>query len=320
MTAPRATTLTRWLPVLAAVLSLFPLVWWAKDLRDLFWFGDEWDQLDQISSAGFWNWTLSCFGENFAPLFKLSWGGLALASGGSYFFVLCAVWCVHALCVFVLGRWLLRAGFSAFGTAAVLVVFGLAYSNIETLAWTIQLITIQGILFFMAAAYWHEAHDPQNRWTFSSIAVFALLVVLSTFSFVRGVLTGCTLAFTTVAALLARPKPDRKWRASLAVLAACLIPAAVFMTVMIRYAPGNHQHLAGAGLRQPAVFGLSYFLLGPVYKLAADGMWTTGQFVACATVKLAVLAFGSESQCSVHCPAHCSPESNAFFQLLGYSF
>lgn len=284
---------TRWLPAFAAVLSLLPLVWWAKDLRDMFWFGDEWDQLDQIAKVGFWPWTTSCFGENFAPLFKLSWGGLALASGGSYFFLLCAVWCVHALCVFVLGRWLLRAGFSAFATATVLLLFGLAYSNIETLVWSIQLITIQGILFFVAAAYWHEIHDPENRWSAGSIAVFALLVVLSTFSFVRGALTGATLAVATVAPLLLRREARAAWRSKLPIIATCLISAAISIAVIMTYATGNHQHLTASGLSAPTKFALSYFLLNPLFKLATDGdLWTVAQFAACAMIKVAVLAFG----------------------------
>ncbi len=293
MTAPRATTLTRWLPALAAVVALLPLLWFAKDLRDLFWFGDEWDQLDQISKMGFWRWTLWCFGENFAPVLKLSWGGLAAASGGSYFFMVAAVWVVHAVCVLLLGRWLLRAGFSAFAAAVVLAGFALSYSNLETLGWTIQLITIQGVLFFVAAANWHEARNPGNLWSASSVLLFALLVTLSTFSFVRGALTGGSLAVATVVPLLVSRGSRPSWRSRIPVLAACLIPAAISVAVIMIFAPGNHHHVAGSGLKAPALFAAAYFLLNPLFKLATDGdLWTTGQFVACAAVKIAVLVFG----------------------------
>ena len=43
---------------LLAALTFAPLGWCGRDFGDLFWFGDEWDQLDQISRHGFWTWTI----------------------------------------------------------------------------------------------------------------------------------------------------------------------------------------------------------------------------------------------------------------------
>lgn len=286
----RPRPLACWLPWLAAAAAFAPLAWCWTDFRALFWFGDEWDQLDLISQLGFGRWVLGCFGENFAPAFKTTWGGLALASGGSYFVMIVGVWCVHAACVFLLGRWMLRAGFGILGTAVTLAVFGLAASNIEALGWTIQLITIQGIVFYLAAAQWHHTRESAGRWTLAGLAGLFLLVSLSTFSFVRGALSGGSLAIATLAPVLFRR--DSRLKPRLLVAALCLVPAIVSVVVIMKFAPGNHQHLASVHWSVPTLYAASYFLLNPFYKLVADGMWTPLGLAGFGLFKVVVLLLG----------------------------
>ena len=84
-------------PWFGGLLALAPLIWCHQAFSEVWWFGDDWDLLDQIARVGFVKWTLVAFAENFVPLFKLLWGGMVFVSGGSYFAMICALWLTHAL-------------------------------------------------------------------------------------------------------------------------------------------------------------------------------------------------------------------------------
>ena len=281
-------TNARWLPWATGVLTLMPLFWCWSEFRALFWFGDEWDQLDAISGRGFWSWVWNCFGENFAPLFKITWGGLALAGHGSYFVAVATVWLLHGVCAGLLCRWMLRCGGSAIASVGLCLVFGVATTSIEVLGWTVQLITIQGMLFFLLAAELHESRQARGDWSIESMALLLLWIVGSTFSFVRGPLTGATLAVTTIVFA----SPTRSRGSQFAVAATCFVPALVAVAIELNYAPGNHQHLGAIGLRAPAMYGASYFLLNPFYKFATDTLWTMRGLMAWGALKLTLLVSG----------------------------
>ena len=85
---------------------------WHAQFSRLFWFADDLFLLDQISRRGFWHWTMEMFAENFAPLFKLLWGGAAFVFHGSYLAMLVLLWLTHALNIALFGRLLTRAGFN----------------------------------------------------------------------------------------------------------------------------------------------------------------------------------------------------------------
>jgi hypothetical protein len=282
----------RYLPWLLGAIALLPLLICWHELRHLFWFGDEWDQLDFISTYGFWRWMWGCFGENFAPVFKATWGGIALASGGSYAKVLIALWLVHALCVGLLARWLLRTGVSGTATVAAVVVLALASTNIETLGWTIQLITLEGILFFIAAAQWHHARESNDAWTPAAVAVLAVLVIASTFSFVRGALAGGSLAITSLLLAAVAKARSGKWHIPVSVVLVCLVPAVTSVAVIMKFAPGNHQHLATVDWHAPAMFAASYYFLNPIYKFFTDAAWSNTTLAGFAAMKTAILVVG----------------------------
>ncbi|HVU35375.1 MAG TPA: hypothetical protein VHE61_18200 [Opitutaceae bacterium] len=320
MTPPLQTIDRRraWLPWSLALVSFLPLLWCRHDFQGMFWFGDEWDQLDQISRQGFWHWSFRCFGENFAPVLKMTWGALALGSHGSYLGVLVAVWCVHACCIILLGFWMRASGFGSLATAFVLLGFGLAVTNVETLGWSIQLITVQGMAFFLGAAWWHHARERDGDWTPGALILFALLLVLSTFSFVRGPLAGVALAGATILfPSQGRGRRSARWL----VTAVCLIPAAISVAVVMTIAPGNQHHPFAAGIREPALFAASYYLLNPAYKFVTESAWTTPTLLLCGAGKIAVLACGwraaSSSQRRLLLPLFVFDFGNAVLMGIG---
>lgn len=282
----------RWgIPILA-VGSLLPLFWCLPDFRALFWFGDEWDQLDQISTHGFAHWTLGFFGENFAPIFKLVWGSVALGSGGSYFALIVTVWLAHAVTVGLLGRWLRIAGFGCVGTAVAMIGFGFAAANVETLGWAVQLITVLGMLFFLAAGQWQQAREQGEGWNPRSLLVLGLLTALSSFSFVRGALTGLALTAATIWSLWAKRRGPGAWIARWKVALVCLLPGLLSAGLIAKFAGGNHQHLAAAGWAPPAEYATWYFLLNPLHRFLDVSTWGPHTTLVLGAGKIALLYAG----------------------------
>jgi hypothetical protein len=277
-------------------LALVPLFWNLSLFKDLFPFGDEWDQLDQINQHGFWSWVISFFGENFAPLFKLTWGTGLLLGGGSYFVLVVICWLVHAANVVLLGRWLRQTGFGWAGTLFAMAVLGLTVANLETLAWTVQLLTLQGMALFLAAAI-HLEKLRQVGAPARPTAVAALvgLILASTLSFVRGILTGGALAAAQLWPMFgsAQPPLARRWRLA----AICLLPSVAIAVLILLFTGGNQQPApAGSGgvaVAAPA-YALWYFSLNPFHRLLEVDSWGWRTCALLAAGKLALLswAFG----------------------------
>jgi hypothetical protein len=282
----------RWgIPLLAAG-GLIPLLWCLADFRALFWFGDEWDQLDQIATHGFGRWMFGFFGENFAPIFKLVWGSVALGSGGSYFALIVTAWLAHAVAVGLFGRWLRVAGFGGTGTAVAMIGVGYTTINVETLGWAVQLITILGMLFFLAAGAWQQSREQNGTWSTRALLGLALLAALSSFSFVRGALTGLALASAAVWAAWEQRHRIGPWTTRGQVLLACLLPALISAALIAKYAGGNHQHLAAAGWRPPLEYAAWYFLLNPFHRFLDVSTWGPHTTLVLGAGKLAVLIAG----------------------------
>jgi hypothetical protein len=159
--SPLTRRTTQLLPWLAALLALAPLVLWRAEFAKLFWFADDFLLLDQINRMGFWPWLTEAFTENFAPVFKLLWGGSVFAFGGSYFALIVLLWLTHAFNTLCLGWLLRRAGFSWFVVAVVQLLFALTSANLETLGWSVQWSAVLATTFFLLALLWQEKHADQ---------------------------------------------------------------------------------------------------------------------------------------------------------------
>ena len=268
-----------WLLLAAAgAASLVPYVANRELFSRMYWFGDEIDLIDQIDRLGFWKWVSLAFAENFVPLFKVLWGGAVLVFGGSYGAMLLIVWLTHALNVILFGR-LLRACGMGWGAAALaLAAFGLAPTNVETLAWSVQWSAILAVTFMLAGmdmAFRRRGGAPAAV-SFSAASALA---------FSRGVLTGPLLA----AGYLLESGGSRLRRIS--AVAWILAPSvAVAVLIALLVPTGNQDHMAGHWL-DAAVFGLWYYALNPALLLLGVGSWGPRTTFVLLAAKLALVAW-----------------------------
>jgi hypothetical protein len=294
---PLAPAVTNVLPWLAALLALAPLVIWHAEFAKLFWFGDDFMLLDQINRMGFGPWLTEAFTENFAPVFKLLWGGTVFAFGGSYFALLVLLWLTHAFNTLCLGWLLTRAGFSWLVVALVQLLFALAPANLETLGWSVQWSAVLATTFFLLSLCWQEKYAAQlGAWHTRVHGPLLLLAAASACSFSRGVLTGAVLALAVMLAgvdpAVRGPQSARGVQGPPWLLAALMLVPTVAVTLVITaFANGNHQHLAG---HTAAMLGYAagYFLLNPGYLLLGLGTWQPEPLLLLATAKLALIYWG----------------------------
>jgi hypothetical protein len=287
--SPRLAFLKDWFGVLpAGALALLPFLVWHRQFAELFWFGDEWDLLDQIDRVGLWHWTWVVFAENFVPVFKLLWGGVAIADGG-YFTLLVLLWLTHVANTVLLGRMLRRAGFGWFSTLFSQLVFALASANIETLGWTVQWSAVLATTFLLLAldSFPAEPATGLDRRRLIRLVVFS---AGSALSFSRGVLTGAVLAldcFWPVAV----DKGVAAWRSRGLAATLVLLPAVITASLIVLFANGNHQHLGGH-LGSAGLYGLWYFCLNPLYLLLEVDSWGPRTVLLGGLAKVALLAWG----------------------------
>ena len=287
-TAP-ATPLPRALPWLAGLAALAPFLIWHRAFGELFWFADDIFLLDQLAQMGLGEWSSRVFSENFVPLFKVLWGTAVTTFDGSYTAMLWLLWLTHALNTVVLGRLLLRAGFSWFACLATQLIFALSPGNLETLGWSVQWSAVLATSFLLLALGWHEQHRDESR-AFSwrlHVPLF-LFAAASACSFSRGVLTGAVLAL----GLLLPTLVARDWRAALKQIPGaglCLVPALAVAGMIMVYSSGNHQQLAGHW-GDVLQFGASYFLLNPAHVLLGGTSLHPAMLLGLALTKLGVIA------------------------------
>ena len=282
--------LERALSWLLGACALFPLLWCARSFRELWWFGDEWDQLDQIARIGFWRWTVLPFGENVVPLFKSAWGGMALASGGSYWPMLAVVWLTHALNTALFARLLRSAGFGWAGASLAAAVFGLSVANAEILGWSIQWSNALAVLFLLLGLEWLLRHPPRVGGGNARLnLVLALCAAASALTFVRGVLTGIVLACgALLAAGTGASRPTRMRTAS-----CCIAPSLAVVVWIFLTAPGNHRELGGEGLwLKAAEFALWFWAAVPLHRVLEVGAWDLQNTLVLGTLKLVLVVGG----------------------------
>jgi hypothetical protein len=259
----------------AGFAALLPFVVYHAMYARLFWFGDEFDLIDQIDRIGFWHWIWTTFAENFVPVFKLLWGGAVLASGGSYAVLIGIGWLLHAANAVLLGRLMRICGVSLAATLLAQVVFGLTPANGETLGWSVQWSATLSMTFMLAAL--------QCFFRRGAVSAPAAWAAASALSFSRGVLTGVVLALGAFLPGASRTRPPMLRRLGFAVL--YLVPAVGVAAMIHHLAEGNHRHLAGHAA-DAAVFGFWCFGLNPLHYLLAVESWGWRTVVALSLLKL----------------------------------
>jgi hypothetical protein len=248
-----------WILAGMGVAALAPYVIYHRLFLQMYWFGDEFDLVDQIDRLGFWRWVWLAFAENFVPLFKVLWGGAILVSGGNYAFMIAIVWITHGVNVALLGRLMRTCGLPWVAVLFAQVVFGLSVENYETLAWSVQWSAMLSVTFMLLGL--------DRMFRSSSLAVPLGYALASGLSFSRGALTGpifgCAGFLMDTGSTLGR----RTARA-----AVFLIPAVAVAALIFIFAKGN-QHYMGGHLVQAAVYGVWYFCLNPFHALLVVESW-----------------------------------------------
>lgn len=287
--APAAPHL-RWLPWVAGGAALLPLALWPDRFAELFWFADDLFLVDQIAQMGFWSWTVTFFTESFVPVFKLAWGGLLHAAGGSYFALIAALWVTHALNTVLFGRLLLRAGFPVVAVLFAQLGFALTVLNLETLGWSVQWSALLATTFLLLGLGWQESRGGSPGWSWRRHGPLVLCAALSAGCFARGVLSGGVFALgLLLPALLAREFSSLRRAAPAALL--CLLPAAAVALGITLLADGNPRHMDGQW-GSAARFAATFFLLNPAHGLLGDPAPWSAPSILLALLKLAVVASG----------------------------
>jgi hypothetical protein len=263
------------------ILCLAPLAAYHAMFARLFWFGDEYQLIDQIDRLGFWSWLWRAFAENFVPLFKVLWGGSVLLFHGSYAAMVLLVWLTHALNVFLFGRVMRAFRLDWMATLFSMVFFGLTSGNLETLAWTVQWSAVLSITFLLLGL------ELLVRRPFSLSGV--LCSAASALSFSRGVLTGPLLAFGSL--LPGMEVRAVSVRRRFIFRAACLLAAALVALLIALLAKGNHHHMRGH-FWDAAAFGAWYYCMNPAHSLLSVESvgWHTVAVLGLGKVALAVWA------------------------------
>jgi hypothetical protein len=266
-----------WILAAVGAAALAPYLIYHRLFLQLFWFGDEFDLINQIDRLGFWKWVWMAFAENFVPLFKVLWGGSVLISGGSYAFMIAIVWLTHAANAALLGRLMRTCGLSWFAVLFAQVVFGLSVENLETLAWSVQWSAMLSVTFMLLGL--------ERIFRSITLALPLGYTMASGLSFSRGALTGPILGCASFLLDTGSPFVRRCLRA-----AVFLVPAVAVAALIFALANGN-QHAMGGHMTQATVFGLWYFCLNPIHQLLLVESWGWRTTILIGALKVTLLAW-----------------------------
>ncbi len=239
----------------AALVSMLPLLVYWREFQLLFFFHDDWELLDGYSTNTLPHWLAQPFlGEGILPLFKLLWIAAVELLSGSYLAMIVLLWLTHLLIALWFGRILYRLSVPAEAIGFSVLMFGLAWTNLETLTWSMQWGAQLGILFLLAAWRLLPGILERNGGARMATAGYALCLLASGLCSTRGIVSGVVLA-----AFILFCGTNRR---NLRLCAISLAPSAVLAMAMWLFAPHRHADL------WPAVsYALHYLLLNPFYLL-----------------------------------------------------
>jgi hypothetical protein len=270
-----------WVPPAMGLLALLPLAVYHGMFGRLFWFGDEFDLVDQMDRLGIWRWAWIALGENFVPLFKFLWGGAVLATGGSYAAMIALLWLTHAANVALLGRLMRTCRLPWEAVLLAQAVLGLAPVNFETLAWSIQWSQVLSLGFMMLAL------DGFFRGPGSLAPVG--WAAASALSFSRGALTGLLLALACAWPGAGPPSIRPRRRAVLG--AAYLLTSAAAIVLVTLIAPtANPRHMAGHW-GDASVFFAWCYCLNPAYRFLGIASRGPGPVIVLGVLKIALVGW-----------------------------
>jgi len=146
-----------------------------------------------------------------------------------------------------------------------MLLLGLAWTNIETLTWSVQWSASLSVLFFLLAIPpLVRLQEAKGRTPWLDGVLLIICVSASAFSFSRGVLSGMALAGLCLLFVLFEKIPLRR---ALGWAAAVFLPAALAIYIIFSYSKGNHQSLSTLNpekYRLIAQFSLYYLALNPL--------------------------------------------------------
>jgi hypothetical protein len=240
-------TRLRYAPYLACLLCLLPILLCYRSFAQLWLFGDDWVQLSEMASVGFFPWLLSPFAENFVPLYKFVWAAALHLFDGSYFALMELLWAVHILNLLLFAKVLARLHVPMLAIVCAVLTAGLPWTNIETLTWSVQLTGL------LSTAAYFLAWLSLDGWPL----LCASLIAAAPLFHARGLANGFAIG---LALLIAR----RHTRLATACLAISAALTAIIYLLTLRH----------AGIRtntttvpHMAVFALHYLALNPLLRV-----------------------------------------------------
>jgi hypothetical protein len=266
---------SRTVVLIAGLTSILPFIVFSHSFHQLYYFHDDWELLDGAARLSTIQWAFKPFlGDSIIPVFKILWIGAVHLLAGSYFGLIVLLWVTHLIICLIFGFLLARFRIPLPAIAFAVLTFGLAWSNIETLGWSMQWCSQLALLFFLAA-WWLLLRTLE---TGRGMLVFGLCLVLSTLSSQRGIISGLVLG---IFVLLSAADRNRK----IALFTVSVIPSVCLATVMFLLHRGSIDIFGALG------YGANYFLLNPLYHLLSIPKKTVAvpELVLYGSVKIAIV-------------------------------
>lgn len=242
----------------SALLSMIPLFVCWRQLSKLFFFHDDFLLLHELAGSTLFRWIVHPFvGESIVPLFKFLWISAVWSFGGSYMAMIVLQWVTHLSICLAFGWLLIRLRVPPVAAGFAVLTFGLPWSNIETLAWSMQWGAQLTMLFFVLA--WHALLTILARRTGVGVYVWYVFCILaSALCSSRGIVCGMLLGLFIVLA------GQGIWRIWLC--AVSLAPTALLILATWLFVPPFQETQVGH-----FTYSLNYLLLNPLFLLIPIG-------------------------------------------------